>query len=639
MVKLKIQNNMVQETVNKIRKELYRLNALYREGKPEVSDKSYDKLVELLRRLDPNDEFFKSGVVEQATERMEPLPLPMYSLEKVHSVKELRSWLKKMADKGCQNIIMTPKYDGISLLVDESSSKVWTRGDGKQGQRSDSHFAAMNHGRLGSEANFFTWGEAIVERAKFDPDRSGYKNARNMVAGIFNSPEGNLNSEIVNVSYIRYGTDDVELCSTKREQLEKLQETFGNTTPFESLLIKTLLKKEEDFYNELYERFGQRYKIDGVVFEVDELEVRDSVGRLPNMNPGYAVALKLPDWVPTYTTTVKNVEWGVGKDGDLCPVINFEPVEVDGATIERASGYNARYIADNGIGPKAIIEIVRSGDVIPKHVRTIVRSSETLIPQTCPCCGSTLEWDKTSTNLVCNNPRCEKKIVSQLVYFFRTMGCEEFEEPTIKRLIDAFGVERYPDVISLSLESLQSVLGEKKGRIVRDQIQKLGKKGVPMARFLTATNIFGGVIAEKTCQKILNNFPEDLLGDTEAFKTKISEIEGVGEVTAEAFTKGFCNLSNFDLTGVKITYFAEPKPEIPTDHEQLRVCMTGFRSAELEEALKRRGDLVLGGVTKECNLLVVADLNSTSSKVQKAIGRGVKIVDRKTFEDEIFLQK
>ena len=113
-----------QEKINSLRAELVALNKAYREGNPQISDVDYDHMVETLRVNSPEDEFFKKGIVEEATDRMEPLPVPMYSLEKIKTIKDFRKWLQKMFAAGCKEIVATPKFDGISLVVDEEQLAV-----------------------------------------------------------------------------------------------------------------------------------------------------------------------------------------------------------------------------------------------------------------------------------------------------------------------------------------------------------------------------------------------------------------------------------------------------------------------------------------------------------------------------------
>ena len=233
--------------LTELRNELFRLNDLYRKGTPEVSDTEYDALVEYLRKQNPEDEFFTKGVVEKPTERMEPLPLPMYSLEKVKTYKELKKWLKKMFEAGARGVCITPKFDGISLLVNEQNKQAWTRGNGVEGQRSDVHYHSLadnDHCDLEFDKPYYTWGEAIFRRADFGTVKENgaeYKNARNAVAGLFNSPDG-TNPTLQYVSYVRYGSD---LKMNKGEQLATMKQQGFMVAPNFDMYINEILDTVE----------------------------------------------------------------------------------------------------------------------------------------------------------------------------------------------------------------------------------------------------------------------------------------------------------------------------------------------------------------------------------------------------------
>lgn len=642
--------------VKALRDRLVELNKVYREGNPEVSDREYDELVEKLRSISPDDEFFKRGIVEQATERMEPLPMPMYSLEKIKKVGDFRKWVQKMADAGCIEIIATPKFDGISLLTyDRDGNQAWTRGDGVEGQRSDLHFSKMNNGKPnGYFSNVYTWGEAICKKKAFEHLKEKlnvpYKNARNMVAGVFNSPDGYKNSVLPFIDFVRYGINEP---INKDIQLKVLRNRYQNVTIFKKYEISYLLRLCDEELNELidlelHHEFNNEYKIDGVVFEVNEYSVREKLGRLPNGNPVYAIAFKRAEWCDTYFTKVIDIEYGVSKDGVINPVIIVEPVEMDGATVSRVTGYNMAYMIDNNIHVGATIEIMRSGDVIPKHIRTIEFSeakTQEMIDNiaVCPSCGTSLRWDKNYVNFVCTNENCKEKVINQLVYFFRTMGCEEFEEPTIRKMYND-GWRTIDDVFEASEEQCKELLGKSKGKTVSDQITKVLTGGVPMAQYLTALNLFEGQIAQITCQKILDGISEEHIhlvfneGKLVINIKELVKISGVGLRLGYLFYKGIHQyLSLNHRVTPKITYIQTPKNKVKEN--ALKVCFTGFRNKAWEEQLKERGDVVLNGVTKECTLLVVADLNSTSSKMETAKKRGIKIMSKEEFENEVLLQR
>lgn len=656
------------KAAKELREKLIALNDAYRKGEPQVSDLEYDHLVERLRELDPNDPFFKRGIVEEADSRMEKLPLPMFSLEKVKTLKGLRSWLQKMFEAGCRGVVATPKFDGISLLVQEDDEfyKAWTRGNGVEGQRSDSHFHIMGNVKPKSKSPFrYTWGEAIIKKVKFQHLRDEhegftYKNARNMVAGLFNSPIGYQSPFMPDVDFVRYGSD---LKDDKSNVLWLLNSEFDNSSKFSTFYLEEILELNDEELNEfldleLHDTFDKEYRIDGIVLEVDEYAVRERLGRLPNGNPAYAIAFKREEWCDTYQTRVLEIEVGIGKSGTMNPVIVVEPVEMEGATVSRVTGYNAAYLVDNHICEGAVIEITRSGDVIPKHLKTLEWNEseyERMMDEIviCPYCQQLMKWDENKVNLICPSEKCRGRVISELVYFFKTMGCEEFSEPTIRKMYDE-GWETVVSIFEASLQQLQDLLGKSVGKTVFEQIGKILTDGAPAARYLTALNVFEGKIAEKTCQKIF-----DSISKSDSFKIwlgelnladnqlcfernieKLVKIDGVGETTAVAFLRGcqkYIDVYRKELEFLPITYVQTPKVETPQGVDRMHVCMTGFRSKELEQALTSKGHVVLSGVTKECTVLVVNDLNSTSSKMEKAKKLGIRIVKREDFENEVLV--
>lgn len=644
--------------IEELRERLVRYNEAYRRGEPVVGDEEYDGMVEELRRLSPNDEFFASGIVEKATDRMEPLPVPMYSLEKVKTGKKLLAWLESMKQAGCEYIVMTPKYDGISLLVDERNHSAWTRGDGTEGQNSREHFARMEakYATENPEGFEYTWGEAIVSKKDFttlQEKGAAYKNARNMVAGLFNSPEGYTNPCIGKVVFIRYGSSnpvDKTVC------LRQLRDEFcGAATNYICIKIDVLLALDrglEEYLDRIHREICTEFCIDGIVLEVDEYHVREQLGRLPNGNPRYAVAYKRPDWCDIYTTKVTGVTGGIGKSGTYNPIIEVEPVEMNGVTVSCCTGYNARYIIDNHVCPGAYINICRSGDVIPKHVETTewplyAFERQLTDVRVCPSCGGIMRWDESKINLVCHNPNCKQKVISCTTYFLRTVGCEGFDEPTIRRLYEE-GYCTIDDVLQITKEACITLLGEKNGAKFYREIRRVCNHGVPFARLLTALNLFDGVLAEGTCQKILDYLGEDKVhrlyfgtfSDEEILEVEdeIKQISGVGRAIAEKFIDAVVrfheNMYEIPRTNIPATDFM-PEFKKPPVLTTMNVCMTGFRDKAMEKQCFLKGYKVLNSVTKECNILIVASMSSTSSKMEKARKMGIRIVTRADFAKEI----
>ena len=508
-------------------------DANYRAGTPICTDAAYDKLVEELVQKFPDSELLKKGVVEQKQKesRKQPLPIPMFSLNKVKSLEEIKQWLKSNNVSDDELLIITPKYDGISLVVNESEDKAWTRGDGEVGQTSDDHFMKMNDKHCGLD--LFSFGEAIMSKSNFQKYKDKFANARNMVAGLFNRDIAG--AELNDVDYIRYGCD--------REKWSKLNQ-LSQLNSFNEVSVKYAMFKidelNEEVLNDLYKVWSEDYNIDGLVIDINSAELRNKLGREENMNPKYARAYKNPEWSGSAEVRVTGITWQVSKQGKLKPVINIEPTEVSGVIIENVTGYNAAYIIDNNISEGSVIKIIRSGDVIPKHIETLFyfqEGIENLCDEvaTCPCCSQQTKWDETMTELICTNPDCQDKQIAKLVHFFSTLEIEDFGEPSI-RTFYLSGYKTTEAILNMKQIDIINIegFGVKSSVKLLSQFGKLKSEGVPVAKFVHALDLTEGKLGEKTVQLILDNIHEELI-HREISTEDLIKIDGVAEVTAKLF--------------------------------------------------------------------------------------------------------
>lgn len=630
-----------------LEEKIVEANRLYREGNPVMSDKEYDSMKESLGKYFPDSDILKKSIVEESVkgDRMEKLPFPMFSLEKVKMVDEIVRWVKDVWELSPNDrVVITPKYDGISLLVDETTNDCWTRGDGTEGQNSRDHYRYVNHGNPMNKKGCFTFGEAITPIGMFLKNIKplGYKSARNAVAGAFNADD--FNAQVLgNTAYIRYGIMDSD-----RDKSMQLAELYNDYDPYATQYWVTSAGVFDDektaltYLNDLFESI-KNFKCDGLVIEVDNKKKRDDLGRLPNGNPRYAIAYKNPDWQERYTTKVQKIEWSISKDGKSKPVIVFDPVEFDGATVSRCTGYNAKYITDNHISPKAYIVVSRSGDVIPKHLETVGYSVELFREMCdsmmiCPSCGEPLKWDETLTDIVCINPDCKEKKIKQIAYFFATLETEEMQEATIRKFYEG-GLDSVEKIVNASEKELSQIggIGAKLSKKLRGQFDKYADNGVSFAKILTAYNVFGGVIGEKTCQMIFDSLSdEDIDTIFKEGKTPMESllaVPGVAETTAKIFNNGigiFFNIiedSPFPISYVKNNTVLADNPE--------SVCFTGFRNKEWEERLSKEGHKVVSGVSKNTTILVTKDKESSSSKIKKAKELSIPILTPEEFETKM----
>lgn len=631
-----------------LERQIISLNDSYRQGSPKVTDEEFDDLVELLKKINPNANWFKRGVNDHVGDRKEKLPIPMYSLEKTKSYDEICKWIKSIGLQANDLVVITPKYDGISLCVNETEGDAWTRGDGEFGQHCNHHFNVMRNNSWNPnnyDEIIFSFGEAIFRSDTFlkIKENSPYKSARNAVAGLINSPQ--ISSLIQNITYIRYGCDKKDW--DKKVQLEFLNEaSYCEACKFTCVPIGSLIQNEKSFIdqmNTLFEKLTMNFKCDGLVIDVNDAKKRNELDRLPNGNPRYAIAYKNPDWSEREETIVKGIDWQISKDGRLAPVVRVESVELCGATVSKCTAYNARYIQDNFISPEARVLIARSGDVIPKHLKTVKSSGDfvKILPSVCPICGKEVNWDNNKVDLVCTNSKCNGILLARCVYFFSTLEFEEFRESTIKKIFNAG--YKYPNqIINLDEENLNKIegLGKVASKYLLKQFGELKKKGTNFAKFLTACNYFRGMIAEKTCQKILNGLELYSYEDISTYAKECDEswsldidrkIEGVGVTTGIAFIQGLIDWWCNDENIIPITYYGL---EEKTFEGQMTIVFTGFRDKSLEKQLIELGHKIGSSVSKKTSCVIVKEKGIASTKEKKAQSLGIPIFTIQEFKEK-----
>lgn len=623
-----------------LEEEIIYYNEEYREGNPSISDQEYDFLIEKLRNENPDSSLLKVSVIEKvkSESRKEKLPITMASLEKDKSVEEYLKYLKANDIPEDTELIISPKLDGISLVVDERpNKKAWTRGDGEVGQESTMHFNQMNRIDHADLRYVYTYGEAILSKSNWEKYFLGklspytgkpYKSARNVVGGLLNTDEPR--EELKHVDYIRYGL------SSDRNKDEMLQVCNTlNAVPFK---FKRVLAKDinEELLNNLYNEWSEFYKIDGLVIDINDKFIRNNVGRERNNNPKYARAIKLPMWGENAIVKVLGITWQVSKQGDLKPVINIEPTNIGGATISNVTGYNAKYLFENNIAVDSIIEITRSGDVIPKHLKTISfdfnENYNQKIYLKCPCCENSLTWDETHTELCCTNPTCDDMLIGKLVHFFKTMEIEEFGEPTIIKMYYN-GYKTPNDILKMNFNNICSVEGfaTKSANNLLKEFNKLKENGVSLAKLIHATDVMSGRLGSKTIQLIIDETGEDNLYNLT--EVDLRQIKGIAEITANIFINGMKEFSKPEYQELfnYINIIKMEKTEVTgSKFAGYKLCFTGVRPNKEQEAyICSEGGEVVSGVSKNTTHLVVKDLSDKtlkSEKSVKAFSLGIKIL-------------
>jgi DNA ligase (NAD+) len=625
------------KNLTELEQKILHYDSQYRSGNPEISDKQFDQLIDQLKKEKPESEILKKGVISQKVNRKQKLPTPMFSLEKKKSIEEINQWIDSI-DSNYEMLIITPKYDGISLCVNHIESECYTRGNGEEGQRSDSHFSRISPSltRIVSKISF---GEAIMRKSTFQKKYKGeYKSARNLVAGLFNR---DISSEMLSdCIYVAYGTD---LQENKNIQLESINSAYNKRSqvPYKEVRQGQITEK---LLNDLYEKWltDTDFNLDGLVIEINDFGKREELGRLDNGNPKYAIAYKNPEWSGKHITIVKSIEFNISKQGKIKPVIIIEPADIDGVIVERITGYNMAYMIDNEIATGSEIEIVRSGDVIPKHIKTISFKENELIDMIdniteCPCCGNVTRWDETMTEIVCTNEKCPDVIKSKIEHFFVTVGVEEFARPSINNLYDN-GFNTIEKILTINKNEFAQLegWGEKSANMILGQFKTLFTVGVPFARLLHALDLFQGVIGEKTAQLIIDEMEIRELGVPLSI-SELIKIKGVAEKTAKVFIEGY-NSFDYSTNYVKISMFCNKREEKKEGSlSEQRICFTGIRDGRLEILIKEKGGEIVSGVSKKTTMLIAKDYSPetmSSIKAKKAVDLGVDIVSIEEFYNE-----
>lgn len=607
---------MIKELTNKIRLA----NESYRIGKPIMSDIQYDILVDELKELDPhNDIFTQVGHLITDETRKRKLPIEMASMNKVKTMDEIYNWCRLKGINTNQTVVITPKYDGLSLCVNELTKEAWTRGDGEFGQKSDDHYKLIgNHlenlpqpwPKAGGFK--FTYGEVMMPKKVFvDKYSVDYVNPRNLVAGLLNSKE--VTEPLKDTVYIKYGavveSEFEGDYTTKSDLLKALNEGQEIKVPFKVISIKDLT--HETLF-ELFKSWSQDFEIDGLIIEVDFLQTQDQLGRENSSNnPCWARAYKSPDFEQVGETTITGISWNISKQGFLKPTLHVDPVKLDGVTISNVTGNNARFVKDLGLGTGAKVLIKRSGMVIPV-IYDVVEKVDFQMPNV-----PNIDWNENGVELMTLTETDEQRF-KQTVSFFEILEVDNVGEGVVKQLWDA-GFDSVKAILELTPDKLSKLegFGKRKAMIVYNSIQSK-IKDVQLSKLQHATGFFKGLGSKKLA--LLEHF------ETKPTLDEVISIEGFAQTSAESYLNSYDKFFTF-VKELPVTISKKVESvKISNDLDGTNFVFTGVRRADLEAVIESRGGKIGSSVSKNTTHLVMKSVGSGSSKEKKAIELGVKII-------------
>ena len=603
---------MIKELVKKI--EL--ANEVYRIGKPMMSDSQYDILIDELKSLDPKNELLtKVGLEIQDESRKSRLPIEMASMNKIKSMEDIDDWCRLKGISKSENVIITPKFDGLSLCVKESTNEAWTRGDGEFGQKSNEHYKLIgNHLDSNTHRDLlrsfdFTYGEVMMSKKTFlDKYSMDFANPRNFVAGLLNSPDAR--PSLTDCNYIKYGAVvNKDYYSTKQDLIESLNACQEVKVQYHICKISELT---EDLLISLFHKFGTEYEIDGLIIEINNLSLQTNLGReTSSNNPVWARAFKHPSFEQSAESDVIGISWNISKQGLLKPILHITPVRLDGVTVSNVTGNNARFVKDMGLGVGAKVLVKRSGMVIP-IIADVITTVEFVMPDV-PNIG----WNDNGIELITLTETDEQRF-KQVVSFFEILETDSFGEGVIKQLWDN-GHKSVKDILNLSQSDLEKIdrFGKRKAQIVWNSIKK-ATNGVSLSKLQHATGIFKGLGSKKLA--LLEQFT------TKPTINQVLDIEGFAEISAQSYIDGYDKFFEF-ISGLPITIQEKIEAvKVSNDLDGMTFVFTGVRRADLESVIESRGGKIGGSVSRNTTHLVMKAVGSGSSKEKKAIELGVEVI-------------
>ena len=483
-------------------------NDAYRRGEPLISDAQYDALVEHLRILAPQHSFLK--VVEPelfSGKRPVRHPAPMLSTEKAYTVRDLEMFLarvhKKAAERGVATVRYraTAKLDGLAGRDD--GLVLCSRGDGMSGYDIT---AALEKGVKPLGGRGLGLGEIVIRQSYFDDHLAGsFEHPRNLVVGI-------VSSDTVNP-----------------EAQQALDDGAVHFVPYAGLNGWTGTGEQlAAGIDEIYDRLTRiDYPTDGLVVEVTDPALRDAMGATTH-HYRWQIAYKRRG--ETAVTTVEAVTWQVGRTGSVTPVMEVAPVSLSGATIRRVTAHNAGKVQKDGIGTGARIEIIRSGEVIPKIERVLAPSDRVDLPSCCPSCQTPLDWEDPF--LRCPNSQgCRDQIVQRIRHWFHTLGnADWFGVKTVERLVDAGRntLAQIYDMTGADYEALGFGPGQSANLVQAVALSR--SQPLEDWRFLAAFGL--PHLGTGDSRRLLQAIPLELLLDADA--EQIARVYGFAQVTSRA---------------------------------------------------------------------------------------------------------
>lgn len=635
------------EKMQELVKKLNEAAAVYYQGKDEImSNYEYDRLYDELEELEKQTGVVLSGSPTQRVgyEVLSELPKeahasPMLSLDKTKETDQLAEWL------GEQRGLLSWKLDGLTIVLTYEEGrlvKAVTRGNGQIGEVITNNARTFTNIPLSVpfQGQMILRGEAVISYEDFEklnqtlPEEEQYKNPRNLCSGSVRQLNNQITAQrkVAFLAFALVQAEGVDFANSQKKKMEFLQSQGFEVVEYMEVTGKTLPEAVQTFSEKIK---TQKYPSDGLVLLMDDIAYGEQLGHTSKF-PRNAMAFKWAD--ETAQTHLLEMEWSASRTGLINPVAIFEPVELEGTTVSRASVHNVSIVKQLQLGIGDTIEVYKANMIIPQIAENHTRSGKLEIPSVCPVCGQTtrIQRENDVEVLMCDNPDCIAKKIKSFTHFVSrdAMNIDGLSEATIEKLIargmlqelaDLFRLSRYRDEI-VEMEGF----GEKSYEKMIAAAESARETTTP--HFLYSLGIPN--IGLSNARMICRAFGDDLERVRHATEEELVAIDGVGEVIAQTFVQFFASDSNRKMVDDLLEFVVLQEPEENQAQQSLAdqiFVITGSlehfsnRNA-LKERIEAMGGKVTGSVTSKTSYLINNDITSNSSKNRKAKELGIPIL-------------
>lgn len=626
--------------------------AYYQDAQEIMSNLEYDRLYDELTKLEAElgITLSDSPTVNVGYEVLSELPKerhesPMLSLDKTKEVEDLKRFV------GDQKAMMSWKMDGLTIVLtyrDGTLFKAVTRGNGEVGEVITNNARVFKNIplKISYQGELILRGEAIIGYKDFEKINeeiadidARYKNPRNLCSGSVRQ----LNNEITAKRNVRFyaftlvQAEGVDFHNSREKQMDWLREQGFEVVEH----VMVTRDQVEDAVAEFSRKIVDNdFPSDGLVLVYDDIAYGRSLGRTAKF-PRDSYAFKWAD--EQVRTKLLEIEWSPSRTGLINPVAIFEPVELEGTTVSRASVHNISIMEELELGIGDEIEVYKANMIIPQIAENLTRSGVRDIPEVCPVCGGKTEIRQVSNAkaLYCTNPECQAKHIKSFSLFVSrdALNIEGLSESTLEKFIDRGYVKEFADLFHLDRyeEEIKEMegFGEKSFNNLKASVKKARETTLPQVLYGLGIANVGLSNAKVICKEFKNDLDAMLHADAE----QLSEISGIGAVIAGTFTAYFQNPAHVgqlkNLLG-ELKIHAEEGEAKEQIFGGVNFVITGSvthfaNRKEVKELIESLGGKVTGSVTSKTNYLINNDITSTSSKNKKANELGIPIISEEMF--------